>query len=137
MENNMKRDDLIRRGDVLEKTVLIQTDVPTRIAPLSTEVVYADDVKNIPTVDAVEVVRCRKCKHWKTDWPPSGFDPDNPRYFCSVNDIFPTGDWFCKDGERREYSLYESLKRGLEEAIAYENGENELRTEIREEGDTQ
>lgn len=86
--------------------------------------------------DVVEVVRCRKCKHWETDWPPSGFDPANPRYFCSVNDIFPTGDWFCKDGERKEYSLYESLKRGLEEAIAYENGEIELRTEIREEGDT-
>lgn len=59
-------------------------------------------IRNEPTIDAVPVVRCRKCKHWETDWPPSGFDPDNPRYFCSVNDIFPTGDWFCKDGQRRE-----------------------------------
>lgn len=48
-------DKLVRLSDVLEKTVLLQTDVPTRIAPLSTEIVYVDDIRNIPAVDAVEV----------------------------------------------------------------------------------
>ena len=38
------------------------------------------------------------------------------------------------DGRREDW-LYESLKRGLEEAIAYENGEIECRTETREDGD--
>ena len=28
------------------------------------EAVLASDIKNAPTVDAVEVVRCRDCKHW-------------------------------------------------------------------------
>ena len=63
---------------------------------------FVNRLNMAPTIDAVPVVRCRECKHWETDWPPSGFDPTNPRYFCSVNDTFPTGDWFCKDGERRE-----------------------------------
>lgn len=36
---------------------------------------------------------------------------------------------------RRENSLHQSLKKGLEEAIAYENGEVELRTERREDSD--
>ena len=36
---------------------------------------------------------------------------------------------------RREDSLYQSLKKGLEEAIAYENGEVELRTEHRKDSD--
>ena len=57
---------------------------------------------NAPTIDAVPVVRCRECENWEKDWEPNGFDPDNPRHFCSVNDMFPTGDWFCKDGQRRE-----------------------------------
>lgn len=38
-------------------------------------------------------------------------------------------------GKKEEYNLYQSLKRGLEEAIAYENGEIECRTETREGGE--
>ena len=51
-------------------------------------------VENAPTVDAVEVVRCKDCKFWECDA------------------IFPDGwcrgkhqgnpNWFCADGERRE-----------------------------------
>lgn len=38
-------------------------------------------------------------------------------------------------GKPKEYNLYQSLKRGLEEAIAHENGEVECMTETREDGD--
>ena len=31
------------------------------------DVVFADDIENAPTVDAVEVVRCRDCKWSKRD----------------------------------------------------------------------
>ena len=41
-------------------------------------------VDNFPTIDAVEVVRCKDCKWFKKrDW-------------CKVPD------WFCADGERKE-----------------------------------
>lgn len=93
---------LIDADAVLDKSCWLKTYVPTRVVPLSIEIVYADELRNAPTIDAVPVVRCRECENWEKDWPPSGFNPDNPRYFCSVNDIFPTGDWFCADGKRRE-----------------------------------
>lgn len=48
------------------------------------------------------LVRCGDCKYWNTDWEPNRFNPDNPTHFCDINDLFPTGDWFCKDGQRRE-----------------------------------
>ena len=32
------------------------------------EAVLISDIKNAPTVDAVEVVRCRECKHRGTDY---------------------------------------------------------------------
>ena len=32
------------------------------------EAVLISDIKNAPTVDAVEVVRCRNCKHRGTDY---------------------------------------------------------------------
>lgn len=38
-------------------------------------------------------------------------------------------------GKTKEHNIYQSLKRGLEEAIGYENGEVELRTKHIEDGD--
>lgn len=31
--------------------------------------VKAENIDNAPTVDAVEVVRCKDCKHWRGDHP--------------------------------------------------------------------
>lgn len=94
-------DKLVRMSDV-EQWIL--TEPASIDTPADRDAVVERMRYSIPAVDAVEVVRCRKCKHWEIDWPPSGFGHDNPRYFCSVNDIFPTGDWFCKDGDKEEVS---------------------------------
>lgn len=55
-----------------------------------------DALKEMPTIDAVEVVRCRDCKYWY----PNGIG------ICKLHDIRPTpiimDDWFCADGERRD-----------------------------------
>ena len=55
--------------------------------------------KGMPTIDAVEVVRCKECKRWK--------DPRD--YECPYHtsgdphiDDDPEEDFFCKLGERRE-----------------------------------
>ena len=51
-------------------------------------------VKNAPTVDAVEVVRCKDCKHREKlggDWCCNMFDD------CSVED-----NDFCSCGERKD-----------------------------------
>lgn len=94
-----------------------------------------------PTIDAVLVVH----GEWKIT-RQVGFDilycsacgeplncNDHGEYYKKKMRFCP----FCgarMDG-RRENGLYESLKRGLEEAIAYENGEIECRTETRKDGD--
>ena len=58
-----------------------------------------DILERMPTVD---VVRCRECQNWETDWEPIYFDHENPRYFCGEIDRYPGGDWFCSMGERRK-----------------------------------
>lgn len=116
----MENDKLVRLSDVIEATR----------KPRLTDAELRMRLSHIHAVDAVEMVRCRECR-----WCHAGF--------CELHDdIIPWGaahtrwrDWFCADGQRREDGLYESLKRGLEEAIAYENGEIECRTETREDGD--
>lgn len=41
-----------------------------------------------PTVDAVEVVRCKDCKHYMT-------------IHCTCDGCCISDDWYCADGERR------------------------------------
>ena len=56
-------------------------------------------LRDIPTVDAVPVVRCRECKHYAT----ADFD-GNTLFGCTLHsaivDITP--DSFCSYGERKE-----------------------------------
>lgn len=50
-----------------------------------------DIVKSIqyaPAVDAVEVVRCKDCKHYMT-------------IHCTCDGCCISDDWFCADGKRR------------------------------------
>ena len=61
--------------------------------------VHYEDLKNLPTADVVEVVRCKDCKHYKIDHPRAN------GYHCCyrMHSIFPMKpDDFCSYGERRK-----------------------------------
>lgn len=54
-------------------------------------------IRKRPTVDAVEVVRCRECKQGEID------DPDFPdEYYCHAGCGWNKGDFYCAYGERKE-----------------------------------
>ena len=56
-----------------------------------------EDIEESPTVDAVEVVRCRECKQGEVD------DPDFPdQYYCHAGCGWNRGDFYCAYGERKE-----------------------------------
>lgn len=54
-------------------------------------------VEEAPTVEAVEVVRCKDCKHCYVDG-------ENVRYnVCDLNhNKVQADDWFCADAEKKE-----------------------------------
>lgn len=60
-----------------------------------TRIVYMDDIDEMPTVDAVDVVRCKDCMYLEpslnSDWS-----------WCCYFDSGVRGDDFCSHGERRE-----------------------------------
>ena len=63
--------------------------------------VSVSDIDNAPTVDAVEVVRCKDCEYWKCI--EGGFgDCTHPRFHLEGH-ADPTMNWndFCSCGERR------------------------------------
>lgn len=53
-------------------------------------------LEKAPTVDAVEVVRCRGCKHYKPDEYECGCDFAGGLPYVKADD-------FCSYGERRDY----------------------------------
>lgn len=58
--------------------------------------VAGNTVEKAPTVDAVPVVFCDKCKHWDRDW-----NSDVNEYYCPMIDLLTDADFFCKYGERK------------------------------------
>ena len=60
------------------------------------EAVLTSDIKNAPAVDAVEVVRCRECKHCD----PENYHCDHPMGTSAPLKRKP--DDFCSYGERKD-----------------------------------
>ncbi len=60
--------------------------------------------QNIPTIDAVPVVRCKECKHYEIDKLKKD-GTDDRRYkptYCTFLRLHLPEDWYCADGKRRE-----------------------------------
>lgn len=52
-------------------------------------------IENIPAADVVEVVRCKDCKYWEKQI-------DSIQGKCVLGGHYPTGRWYCANGDRRE-----------------------------------
>ena len=89
-------------GDALiekfnEKVDMAECLIDARTAErFSTFCALADAVEEMPTVDAVEVVRCRQCKHCE----PENHHCDH--YMGTVAPLRREPDDFCSYGERKE-----------------------------------
>lgn len=56
-------------------------------------------VIDAPTADVVKVVRCRDCKWWTKQ-------KDSVQGRCGMYGRYPTGAWYCANGERSENGKY-------------------------------
>ena len=72
--------------------------------------VHRDSVKKAPTVDAVEVVRCKDCKHWQEaddgrSWQMIGRTDGACRWLAEqhyAERYMTEGEHFCSYGERKD-----------------------------------
>ena len=81
-----------------KETVQLINDGETHLNNLAEGFTEADRIiQKIPTVDAVEVVRCKDCKYGEED------DADFPaQYLCRYNGAdWNCGNHFCSYGERK------------------------------------
>ena len=61
-------------------------------------------IDDAPTVDAVPVVRCRDCKHWKSSGSKAGNSFSDMEYIggCEFTNYYRSESDFCSYGERKE-----------------------------------
>ena len=61
-------------------------------------------LRDIPTVDAVPVVRCRECEHWKPTGSKAGNSFSDMEYIggCEFTKYCRRESDFCSYGERKE-----------------------------------
>lgn len=81
--------DLIDRNKLIRKAqrVAVEAWKMKMTAPIETTLnQFIDWVKEAPTIDAVEVVRCKDCKYRKACCRP----------------CYKSADSYCSDGERKE-----------------------------------
>ena len=67
-------------------------DAPCRACDIGDTIDYILDEDISPTIEAVDVVRCKDCKHYRKDTCSAGAGMAVP----------PPDDWFCADGERKK-----------------------------------
>ena len=79
--------DLIWREDALNALNLV--DAPFLPMNTNEHIAYVYALKNLPSVDAVEVVRCENCAYWHR----SGM--------CTKEWMSRDAMFYCRDGERR------------------------------------
>ena len=52
---------------------------------------------NMPTVDAVPVIRCKDCINWDTEWTTHP-----PEHYCPAIDQFTSADFYCGYAENKD-----------------------------------
>lgn len=56
-------------------------------------------VKGLPSIDAVQVIRCKDCEYWDTSWKPTR--AKEGEYWCSAHDIYMGAEDYCSQAERK------------------------------------
>lgn len=85
----------------MEVKIVRLVDLDAVIDCLEVELGYEgmrEDLYSLPVVDAVPVVRCKDCQHWKRN---AGLT-DSPNGHCFEHDIDTNGRDFCSYGERKD-----------------------------------
>ena len=64
-------------------------------------------ITDMPTIDAVPVVRCKECKHGVMYYPEKEIGKEaEPRWYCALHSSSCRPDDYCSYGERKDDGLH-------------------------------
>ena len=62
-----------------------------------------NSIKNQPTADVVEVVRCKDCKHGDVSViEKTKCGQETVACYCNIHKLLHSLDWYCPNGERKK-----------------------------------
>lgn len=85
----------VREKTASEKRLIDYYYLAEKIECPGQPLVYWDDIEAAPTVDAVEVVRCRECKYHEEEGIEMVYCPN-------MIGGWVENEWFCANGKRKE-----------------------------------
>lgn len=106
----MKNDRLINLNAIIDVLAAMQGQCTSKAALIQNSKIW-QQIKDLPAVDAVSIVRCKDCKH-----RPMGEDRDDLKFPddkcpCKCEDYWyswkPSDNWFCGNGERKDSNYNE------------------------------
>ena len=59
------------------------------------------NIQKLKTADVVEVVRCKDCSNWQTEWIPT-IGGEEGWHYCGMMDKSTEPIFYCGAGERRK-----------------------------------
>lgn len=89
--------DLIDRQAVIEILATMQGRCTSKSALIQNSKIW-QQIKDMPSVDAVPVVRCKDCKYLDESLAVGSWDGACKYWKTHSTDY----DWFCSNGKRRE-----------------------------------
>ena len=101
VRENAKNDKRLIDANAFLKDILTAGIGKTIIEYSESDIGYM--IRKRPTVDAVEVVRCRNCKHWKPSGSKAGNSFSDMEYIggCEFTNYYRRESDFCSYGEKR------------------------------------
>ena len=93
----------VREKAASEKRLIDVNDIYSLFNQSGIARLHVADIDTIPRVDAVEVVRCRECKHWKPTGSKGGKSFSDMEYIgcCEFTKYCRRESDFCSYGERK------------------------------------
>lgn len=92
----MKTDYISREAAIKSTWMILEGMGYPRSENRSLERTVEAVFESATAADVVYVVRCRECKHLCVHNGALGF------YQCAVHGDYPSGEYFCADGERKD-----------------------------------
>lgn len=94
----LNRSEFPNNSDTISRQAAI--DAVKSISDSICEQQAIDALCELPSIDAVPVIRCKDCVCWDTSWKPTR--AIEGAYWCSNNDIYMESDDYCSLAERKE-----------------------------------
>lgn len=78
---------------------LVWNDEPQEFQEVADWETAKQMLENLPSIDAIRVVRCKDCVDWDRDFVPQ-YGGSEDAHFCGIIGLVTDGNFYCAKGER-------------------------------------